>query len=61
MRAISIDRNWDTSMTHLEGDVEITIRVAQKDGERRVVIHADEATVDGRAERLRPVGMFTSP
>jgi len=56
MRAVNIDRNWDTSMTHLKGDVEITIRVAQKDGERRVVIRADEASVDEKSGEITPTG-----
>jgi len=56
MRAISIDRNWDTSMTHLRGDVEITVRVMQKDAERRLVIHADEAEVNEKSGEITPSG-----
>ncbi len=57
MRAISIDRNWDASTTHLKGDVEITIRVSEKDGERHnLVIHADEANVNEKSGEITPSG-----
>lgn len=56
MYALSIDRNWETSTTHLKGNVQVFIRESVKAGDRFFVVRADEASLNEKSGELVPTG-----
>lgn len=56
MRALTIDRNWETLTTHLKGNVQVLIRETVKAGNRFIVVRADEASLNEKSGELIPTG-----
>ena len=56
MTALSIDRDWTTSMVHLKGSVRVDMQQFSRSGHRLLVIRADEADYNGKTGELVPRG-----